>query len=141
MAFAPTADKDYGCRQRGRVSGRPVANSDFRLDPPTGPFSRWWRRRGWKSWTGLGLALVLVAAGAEYLVAQSSLRARLMRADPGTIGTRVGGAIMRISVRMFRKSSVVSSLPGGFWLPIGVGVFRPGENGLLSPAGLLPSAN
>ena len=51
-----------------------------------GPHRRWWRRWGWKSWAGLGLALVLVAIGAEYLVAQATLRARLIRADPGTIG-------------------------------------------------------
>jgi cytochrome c oxidase cbb3-type subunit 3 len=63
-----------------------VANSDSRLDPRAGRGRRHWLRRwGWKSWTGLGLAIVLVAVGAEHLVAQATLRARLMRADPGAI--------------------------------------------------------
>jgi cytochrome c oxidase cbb3-type subunit 3 len=88
MVFASAAGRDYGCRRRGRVNGRPVANSGSRLDSNAGGVRarrRRWRRWGWKTWTGLGLALALGAVGAEYLVAQATLRARLMRADPGAI--------------------------------------------------------
>jgi len=65
-----------------------VANSDFRLDSNVGgarPRRLGWRRWGWKTWTGLALALALGAVGVEYLVAQATLRARLMRTDPGAI--------------------------------------------------------
>jgi cytochrome c oxidase cbb3-type subunit III len=43
------------------------------------------RRFGWRGWGGIGLAVLIVAAGATYWAGQSATRARLMRADPDTI--------------------------------------------------------
>ena|GEM_PF-440800 len=42
-------------------------------------------RLGWKVWSGLGLAILVIAGGTSYLAGQAGLRARLMRADPDAV--------------------------------------------------------
>jgi cbb3-type cytochrome c oxidase subunit III len=40
---------------------------------------------GWKAWSGIGLAILVIAGSTTYLAGQASLRARLMRADPDAV--------------------------------------------------------
>jgi cytochrome c oxidase cbb3-type subunit 3 len=42
-------------------------------------------RLGWKVWSAIGLAILIVAGGTTYLAGQATMRARLMRADPDSI--------------------------------------------------------
>jgi cytochrome c oxidase cbb3-type subunit III len=53
-------------------------------DPPAQPrrFRAW---LGWRLWSGIGLAILIVAGGSIYLAGQAATRARLMRADPDTV--------------------------------------------------------
>jgi cytochrome c oxidase cbb3-type subunit III len=68
-----------------------VASSDTGTNPlESNPLSRGRSRRlrdrlGWKTWSGIGLAILVVAGGTTYLAGQASMRARLMRADPDTV--------------------------------------------------------
>jgi cytochrome c oxidase cbb3-type subunit III len=68
-----------------------VAPSDPQTNPlastpvPGGRFGRLRARLGWKFWSGIGLAIIIVAGGSTYLAGQATLRARLMRTDPDAV--------------------------------------------------------
>jgi len=42
-------------------------------------------RVGWKVWSGIGLAILVIAGSATYLAGQAATRARLMRMDPDAV--------------------------------------------------------
>jgi cytochrome c oxidase cbb3-type subunit III len=68
-----------------------VAPSDTQtnpLDSNPPPRGRFRGRPGWKVWSGIGLAILIIAGSTTYLVGQASMRARLMRADPDTVAQR-----------------------------------------------------
>jgi cbb3-type cytochrome c oxidase subunit III len=55
-------------------------------DPPSrGRLGRLRDRLGWKAWSGIGLAILVIAGTATYLTGQATMRARLMRAEPDSI--------------------------------------------------------
>ena len=66
-----------------------MATSDPEMKPPESAAQPSGRRRrlrlGWKAWSGLGLAILIIAGSSTYLAGQAAVRARLMRADPDAI--------------------------------------------------------
>jgi cytochrome c oxidase cbb3-type subunit III len=61
-----------------------VAPSDIESAPQS-PARRLRIRLGWKVWSAIGLAILVIAGGTTYLAGQAALRARLMRADPDAV--------------------------------------------------------
>jgi len=53
--------------------------------PPRRQRSRLRARLGWKTWTAIGLASLVLAGGTTYLAGQATMWARLMRADPDSV--------------------------------------------------------
>jgi cytochrome c oxidase cbb3-type subunit 3 len=66
-----------------------VAPSDTEISPvesaPQSPARRLRIRLGWKVWSAIGLAILVIAGGTTYLAGQAAVRARLMRADPDVV--------------------------------------------------------
>jgi cytochrome c oxidase cbb3-type subunit III len=65
-----------------------VTSADQMNPLESGPQSGGRRRRlrlGWKAWSGIGLAILVIAGSTTYLVGQAGMRARLMRADPDAV--------------------------------------------------------
>jgi cytochrome c oxidase cbb3-type subunit 3 len=63
----------------------PQTNPLASTPAPRGRFGRLRARLGWRFWSGLGLAIIVVAGGTTYLAGQAAIRARLMRADPDAV--------------------------------------------------------
>jgi cytochrome c oxidase cbb3-type subunit 3 len=75
-----------GLRIQGHPVPPPVAeNSPLASDLQPRDRPRFRDRQGWKVWAGIGLAILIVAGGTTYLAGQSTMRARLMRADPDAV--------------------------------------------------------
>ena len=55
------------------------------MPAPRGRFGRLRAWLGWRRWSGIGLAILIMAGSSIYLAGQAATRARLMRADPDTV--------------------------------------------------------
>jgi cytochrome c oxidase cbb3-type subunit III len=67
------------------VASDPGTNPLESAPPSSGRHRRLRGRLGWKVWSGIGLAILVIAGSTTYLAGQAAMRAHLMRADPDAI--------------------------------------------------------